>query len=44
MYWLHQVSFLVSFTIAQAKSRNPFLRTPFELAEDFISGADRIMG
>lgn len=30
-------------TIAQAKSRNPFLRTPSELAEDFISGADRIM-
>lgn len=33
-----------SATIAQAKSRNPFLRTPSELAEDFISGADRIMG
>lgn len=32
-----------SATIAQAKSRNPFLRTPSELAEDFISGADRIM-
>ncbi|EJR7284831.1 ERF family protein [Citrobacter freundii] len=30
-------------TIAQAKSRNPFLRTPSELAEDFIGGADRIM-
>ncbi|HCB1474393.1 TPA: ERF family protein [Citrobacter freundii] len=30
-------------TIAQAKARNPFLRTPSELAEDFISGADRIM-
>lgn len=30
-------------SIAQAKSRNPFLRTPSELAEDFISGVDRIM-
>lgn len=33
-----------SAAIAQAKARNPFLRTPSELAEDFISGADRIMG
>ena len=32
-----------SAVIAQAKARNPFLRTPSELAEDFISGADRIM-
>ncbi|HFW6751254.1 TPA: ERF family protein [Citrobacter freundii] len=32
-----------SAAIAQAKARNPFLRTPSELAEDFISGADRIM-
>ncbi|WP_410753290.1 ERF family protein [Citrobacter youngae] len=32
-----------SAAIAQAKVRNPFLRTPSELAEDFISGADRIM-
>lgn len=32
-----------SAAIAQAKTRNPFLRTPSELAEDFISGADRIM-
>ncbi|HIH4389429.1 TPA: ERF family protein [Citrobacter freundii] len=32
-----------SAAIAQAKARNPFLRTPSELAEDFISGTDRIM-
>ncbi|HCD1162575.1 TPA: ERF family protein [Citrobacter freundii] len=32
-----------SAAIAQAKARNPFLRTPPELAEDFISGTDRIM-
>lgn len=32
-----------SAAIAQAKARNPFLRTPSELAEDFISGADRII-
>lgn len=32
-----------SAAIAQAKTRNPFLRTPSELAEDFISGVDRIM-
>lgn len=32
-----------SAAIAQAKVRNPFLRTPSELAEDFISGTDRIM-
>ncbi|HHH3122152.1 TPA: ERF family protein [Citrobacter freundii] len=32
-----------SAAIAQAKARNPFLRTPSELAEDFIGGADRIM-
>ncbi|HHD0685205.1 TPA: ERF family protein [Citrobacter freundii] len=32
-----------SAAIAQAKARNLFLRTPSELAEDFISGADRIM-
>lgn len=32
-----------SAAISQAKTRNPFLRTPSELAEDFISGADRIM-